>query len=99
QGVRIAIICAAVAGIYILDFAINTVQAAIRAFIVDCAPPHQQEAANAMASRIVGFGNIIGYCAGYVNLPPRLWFLGDSQFKILCAIASIALAATVALST
>ncbi|EEY20748.1 general alpha-glucoside permease [Verticillium alfalfae VaMs.102] len=83
QGVRIAIICAAVAG----------------HFIVDCAPPHQQEAANAMASRIVGFGNIIGYCAGYVNLPPRLWFLGDSQFKILCAIASIALAATVALST
>ncbi|KAM0285006.1 hypothetical protein ACHAQH_001695 [Verticillium albo-atrum] len=99
QGARVAIICAAVAGIYVLDFAINTVQAAIRAFIVDCAPAHQQEAANAMASRIVGFGNIIGYCAGYVNLPSRLWFLGDSQFKVLCAIASIALAATIALST
>jgi solute carrier family 45 protein 1/2/4 len=99
KGVKIAIICTAVVGIYVLDFAINTVQAAIRAFIVDCAPAHQQEAANAMASRIVGFGNIIGYCAGYVQLPKYLWFFGHSQFKVLCAIASIALAATILLST
>lgn len=99
KGVKIAIICTAVVGIYVLDFAINTVQAAIRAFIVDCAPAHQQEAANAMASRIVGFGNIIGYCAGYVQLPKYLWFFGHSQFKVLCAIASIALAATILVST
>ena len=48
SGVKVTIIVAAVIGIC-LDFAINTVQAAIRAFIVDCAPAHQQEAANAMA--------------------------------------------------
>ncbi|KAI9166922.1 alpha-glucoside permease [Paramyrothecium foliicola] len=99
EWVRIAIMATAVLGIYILDFAINTVQAAIRAFIVDCAPAHQQEAANAMASRITGFGNIVGYVAGYVDLPKYLWFLGNTQFKILCALASIALAATVLLST
>ncbi|KAK2024852.1 general alpha-glucoside permease [Colletotrichum zoysiae] len=93
------IICVAVAGIYVLDFAINTVQAAIRAFIVDCAPAHQQEAANAMASRITGLGNILGYVAGYINLPTYLWFLGDTQFKVLCAIASIALATTIVVST
>ncbi|KAK2000016.1 general alpha-glucoside permease [Colletotrichum falcatum] len=93
------IICVAVVGIYVLDFAINTVQAAIRAFIVDCAPAHQQEAANAMASRITGFGNIVGYVAGYINLPTYLWFLGDTQFKVLCAIASIALATTIVVST
>ncbi|WYZ40100.1 hypothetical protein EsH8_IV_000441 [Colletotrichum jinshuiense] len=97
--VKNTIICVAVVGIYVLDFAINTVQAAIRAFIVDCAPPHQQEAANAMASRITGFGNIVGYVAGYVNLPTYLWFLGDTQFKVLCAIASIALASTIVVST
>ncbi|KAK1457552.1 general alpha-glucoside permease [Colletotrichum cuscutae] len=97
--VKNTIICVAVVGIYVLDFAINTVQASIRAFIVDCAPAHQQEAANAMASRITGFGNIVGYIAGYINLPTYLWFLGDSQFKVLCAIASIALAATIAVST
>ncbi|KAL0930985.1 sucrose transporter [Colletotrichum truncatum] len=99
QGVKNAIISVAVIGIYVLDFAINTVQAAIRAFIVDCAPAHQQEAANAMASRITGFGNIIGYIAGYVNLPKYVWFLGDTQFKVLCAIASIALGSTILVST
>ncbi|OLN88093.1 General alpha-glucoside permease 1 [Colletotrichum chlorophyti] len=97
--VKNSIICVAVVGIYVLDFAINTVQAAIRAFIVDCAPAHQQEAANAMASRITGFGNIVGYVAGYINLPTYLWFLGDTQFKVLCAIASIALVSTILVST
>lgn len=74
------------------------VQAAIRAFIVDCAPAHQQEAANSMASRITGVGNIFGYVAGYVNLPEIMWWLGDTQFKCLCAIASIALGGTVLIS-
>ncbi|KAK4157093.1 major facilitator superfamily domain-containing protein [Chaetomidium leptoderma] len=96
--VKYSIIVIAVLWVYVLDFAINTVQAAIRAFIVDCAPTHQQENANAMASRFVGIGNIAGYLAGYMDLPAVLWFLGDTQFKDLCAIASIALAGTVALS-
>jgi solute carrier family 45 protein 1/2/4 len=97
--VKVVTMVTAVVGIYVLDFAINTVQASIRAFIVDCAPAHQQEAANAMASRITGFGNIVGYIAGYIDLPKYCWFLGDTQFKILCAIASIALGATILLST
>jgi solute carrier family 45 protein 1/2/4 len=52
-----------------------------------------------MASRITGFGNIFGYIAGYLDLPAYLWFFGDTQFKILCTLASIALATTVILST
>ncbi|KAM7192820.1 MFS general substrate transporter [Rhypophila sp. PSN 637] len=98
QFVRVSIIVTAVLWIYILDFAINTVQAAIRAFIVDCAPTHQQEQANAMASRFVGIGNILGYLAGYMNLSTIFWWLGDTQFKDLCALASIGLAGTVLLS-
>lgn len=98
HGVKIAIIVTAVIGVYLLDFAINTVQAALRTFIVDCGPAHQQEAANSMASRMTGIGNIIGYIAGYVNLTTPLWFLGDTQFKILCAIASLSLGSTVILS-
>ncbi|EHK15436.1 uncharacterized protein TRIVIDRAFT_232596 [Trichoderma virens Gv29-8] len=98
HGVKTTIIVTAVIGVYLLDFAINTVQAALRAFIVDCGPAHQQEAANSMASRMTGIGNIIGYIAGYVNLTTPLWFLGNTQFKILCAIASISLGSTVILS-
>ncbi|KAI1104641.1 hypothetical protein F4804DRAFT_332050 [Jackrogersella minutella] len=99
HGVKVTIIVIAVIWIYVLDVAVNTVQASIRAFIVDCAPSHQQEAANSMASRLVGVGNIIGYIAGGINLPKYLWFFGGTQFKDLCAIASIALCSTIVLST
>lgn len=96
--VKFCITATAILWVYILDFAINTVQASIRAFIVDCAPTHQQEAANAMASRFVGIGSITGYLAGYVKLSTHFWWLGPTQFQDLCGIASIILAATVALS-
>jgi solute carrier family 45, member 1/2/4 len=51
-----------------------------------------------MASRFVGIGSIVGYLAGYANLSTFFWWLGDSQFKDLCAIASIILAVTVSIS-
>jgi solute carrier family 45 protein 1/2/4 len=51
-----------------------------------------------MASRVIGVGNIIGYVAGYMDLPKHFWFLGRTQFQILCVIASVALSSTVALS-
>jgi solute carrier family 45, member 1/2/4 len=81
-----------------LDFSINTVQAAIRAFIVDGAPSFEQERSNAYASRIVGIGNVVGYIFGYLNLPRYFHFLGDTQFKVLVAIASIVLSTTVLIS-
>lgn len=74
-------------------------QAAIRAFIVDGAPAHQQESANAWASRVTGVGNVLGYIFGYLNLPKYLHFFGNTQFKVLCVIASIALGSTVTLSS
>jgi solute carrier family 45, member 1/2/4 len=51
-----------------------------------------------MASRIVGIGNIIGYIFGYINLPKYMGFFGNTQFKVLCVIASISLGITVAIS-
>ncbi|PHH81867.1 hypothetical protein CDD82_7683 [Ophiocordyceps australis] len=98
RGCSVAVIVAAVIAIYVLDIAINTVQAATRALMVDCAPCQQQEQVNAMASRLTGVGNIVGFLAGYSHLPRHLWFLGNSQFKILCAIAAIALGLSVAIS-
>lgn len=52
-----------------------------------------------MASRVVGLGNIVGYIAGGINLPKYVGFFGSTQFKDLCAIASIALLSTVFIST
>ncbi|KAI9884513.1 MAG: Enzyme that catalyzes the fourth step in the histidine pathway [Watsoniomyces obsoletus] len=99
QMVKISTIVTAVFFVYVLDFAINTVQAAIRAFIVDGAPPHQQDAANAWAGRATGVGNILGYLSGYVKLPQIVPFFGNTQFKGLCVIACIALGTTVAISS
>ncbi|KAJ5562543.1 hypothetical protein N7461_001304 [Penicillium sp. DV-2018c] len=97
-GVKTAIIIMATILMYCLDFAINTVQAAIRAFIVDNCPAHQQELANAWASRMTGVGNILGYILGYMDLPKKVPFLGNTQFKVLCVLASISLCITVAIS-
>jgi solute carrier family 45 protein 1/2/4 len=93
-----ATIIFAVLMIYVLDFSINCIQAGIRAFIVDCAPTHQQDTANAWASRMTGVGNIIGYMFGYVDLSKYLWFFGDTQFKVLCVIASLAMTTTLGIS-
>lgn len=75
-----------------------TVQAGVRAFIVDNAPTHQQEDANAWAGRITGVGNILGYLSGYVHLPSILPWLGHTQFQVLCSIACVALCGTVTIS-
>ncbi len=47
---------------------------------------------------MAGIGNILGYLSGYFELPKILPFLGNSQFRVLCAIASIALVVTVSIS-
>lgn len=75
-----------------------TVQAAFRALIVDCTPTHQQDTANAWANRVSGVGNILGYISGYIHLPRVLPFLGKTQFQVLCAIASLALGTTSAVT-
>ncbi|KAI9794703.1 MAG: hypothetical protein M1835_006439 [Candelina submexicana] len=98
KGVKTATIIFAVLFVYILDFAINTVQAGIRAYIVDNAPTHQQEDANAWASRISGVGNILGYLSGYVDLPAILPIFGNTEFKVLCMVAVLSLGGTLAIS-
>ncbi|PYH63871.1 putative sucrose transporter [Aspergillus vadensis CBS 113365] len=94
---KTAVIVAATLLMYCQDFAINTVQAASRAFIVDNAPAHQQEAANAWASRHVSAGNIFGFIIGGLNLPNIVPFLGNTQFKGISVIASVSLAITLSI--
>ncbi|KAJ5947348.1 hypothetical protein N7466_000363 [Penicillium verhagenii] len=98
SGTKMTIMIVATIMMFCLDFAINTVQAGIRAFILDNCPTHQQELANAWASRWTGVGNIIGYIFGYMHLPKYFPFFGNTQFKVLCVFASIALGVTLAAS-
>ncbi|KAF9359220.1 hypothetical protein BGX34_008503 [Mortierella sp. NVP85] len=88
----------AVASIYILDFAINCVQASCRTLIVDSLPSSQQEAAASWASRLMGIGGILGYFMGNVNLPERIPAFGDTQIKGLCIIACLFLVLAVGLT-
>ena len=46
----------------------------------------------------VGVGNVLGYIFGYLDLPRHFHVLGDTQFKILVSIASIALSSLVLIS-
>lgn len=111
--VQVVSICFAIGWVCLLDVSINVgmytnilygsqlmvvVQAGIRAFIVDNAPTHQQEDANAWAGVILGIGSVLGYLSGYVNLPKILPFFGNTQFKVLSVITSIALGGTVFIS-
>ncbi|MCJ1361426.1 hypothetical protein MMC16_000526 [Acarospora aff. strigata] len=99
RGVHVVTLIFAIFSVYVLDFAINTVQAGIRAFIVDNAPTHQQEDANAWAGRLTGVGNVLGYLSGYVDLPKIMPFFGNTQFKVLCVIACFALGGTLIVSS
>ncbi|KAG0014030.1 hypothetical protein BGZ80_010699 [Entomortierella chlamydospora] len=88
----------AVGSIYILDFAINCVQASCRTLIVDSLPSSQQEIAASWASRLMGIGGILGYFMGNVNIPQRFPFFGDTQIKGLCVIACLFLIMTVGMT-
>ncbi|KAF2172788.1 hypothetical protein M409DRAFT_35438 [Zasmidium cellare ATCC 36951] len=95
---RVTAIVVAVLMLYVLDFSINVLQASARTFVVDSAPAFQQDIANAWASRVSGIGDIIGFTFGYLNLGQYLRALGDSQFKDLAFLASMALIISTAIT-
>jgi solute carrier family 45 protein 1/2/4 len=47
---------------------------------------------------MTGVGNILGYIFGYMDLPKIVPSLGNTQFKVLCVLASVSLCITVAIS-
>lgn len=88
----------AAAWIWALNASIQPIQAGIRALVVDSCPPKQQVQASAYASCATGVGSVVGYASGFVPLPQVLPWLGDTQFKGLCVIASVALGSSVAIT-
>ncbi|KAI9598159.1 major facilitator superfamily domain-containing protein [Syncephalis fuscata] len=91
-------IVVAVFAFYMVDFAINTVQASIRALIVDVLPAEKQERGNAWAGGMIGVGSVCGYFLGMIDLVSTFHGFGNTQMKVLCAIASFALLLTVGIT-
>ncbi|KAF9463203.1 major facilitator superfamily domain-containing protein [Collybia nuda] len=81
----------AVLSIYLIDFAINAVQALDRALLVDTLSPALQAAGNAWAARMLGFGAVVGFFVGTIPLPSLFPFLGTTQLQILSVIVSLLL--------
>ncbi|KAK9479889.1 hypothetical protein V1514DRAFT_303528 [Lipomyces japonicus] len=89
----------AVLSVFTADFAVSAVQACCRAIIVDTLPKSKQELGNAWAGRMVAGGHLIGYFLGFIDLVAYFPFLGSTQLKVLCAISSIALLVSIAITS
>ncbi|XMA12077.1 hypothetical protein WAI453_004868 [Rhynchosporium graminicola] len=82
---------------YLLNFGIQPLQSGLRALVVDSCPIHLQEKSTAYAGLSTSIGSIVGYIAGFIDLPQYLPLFGNSQFKILCALTCIGLVSTLLL--
>ncbi|TRM67670.1 hypothetical protein BD626DRAFT_394892 [Schizophyllum amplum] len=87
----------AVVSFYILDFALNALQASLRNLLLDIAPTSQINAGNAWHGRMTHAGNIVGYGFGYFPLAqlPFLRWVGGDQFRKFCIICIVILVVTV----
>ncbi|KAL1946895.1 hypothetical protein VTO73DRAFT_14999 [Trametes versicolor] len=87
----------AIVSFYLLDFALNALQASLRNLLLDITPPEQLNAGNAWHSRMLNAGNIVGYGFGFLPLAnmPILRLLGGSQFRKFCVVCMIILCITV----
>lgn len=85
---------------WILDFALNGLQAASRALILDTAPSEQQSIANAWQGRMTHAGNVVGYLCGWVDLASwkGLNWLGGGQFRRFAMISLLAMISCVSVT-
>lgn len=96
QASTLAIVLAVIS-FYVLDFALNALQASLRNLLLDVTPSEQLSAGNAWHSRMTQAGNIVGYGFGFLPLAslPIIRLLGGDQFRKFCVIAIAVLVVTV----
>ncbi|TKY89280.1 hypothetical protein EX895_001811 [Sporisorium graminicola] len=85
---------------WILDFALNGLQASSRALILDTAPSEQQTVANAWQGRMTHAGNVVGYLCGWVDLASwrGLQWLGGGQFRRFAMVSLLAMISCVSVT-
>jgi solute carrier family 45 protein 1/2/4 len=78
----------AIACFYLMDFALNALQASLRNLLLDVTPAEQLSTANAWHGRMTHAGNIIGFLMGFANLAgwPLLSWIGGDQFRKVCIV-------------
>ena len=95
---RMVVKAISILSIIIFNVTISPVQAALRAFIMESCPSHQQEQASAWVSRFMGVGGILANILSYTSLPDRIPFLGDTQFKAMCLFACLMVGITITIT-
>lgn len=90
----------AIISFYLLDFALNALQASLRNLLLDVTPPEQLNEANAWHSRMTNAGNIVGFGFGFLPLAslPILRLLGGDQFRKFCVVSIVLLVITIAIT-
>ena len=89
-----------VTSFWVLDFALNGLQAASRALILDISPTHQQTSANAWQGIMTNVGSVIGYFAGWIDLASwaGLKWLGGGQFRRFAIFSIVSMGLCTALT-
>lgn len=82
---------------YLLDFALNALQASLRNLLLDVTPAEQLTTANAWHGRMIHAGNIVGFAMGGMELEnwPILSWFGGEQFRKVCILTMVVLGGTV----
>ncbi|KAF8917872.1 MFS general substrate transporter [Mucidula mucida] len=90
----------AVTAFYLLDFALNALQASLRNLLLDITPASQLNAGNAWHGRMTHAGNIVGFGIGFLPLAqfPLLELFGGTQFRKFCILCIIILVVTVSIT-
>ncbi|KAG8886526.1 hypothetical protein FRB97_003037 [Tulasnella sp. 331] len=90
--IGLAVVC-----FYLLDFALNALQASLRNLLLDITPAEQLGKANAWHGRMTHAGNILGFTFGFMNLAgwKILQPLGGDQFRKVCIVSVIIVVSTV----
>ncbi|KAL2061462.1 hypothetical protein VTL71DRAFT_6839 [Oculimacula yallundae] len=90
--------CMAVTFIILLNIAIQPLQGAMRALLVDMCSRDEQPAANVIAGIVINTASVFSYATGLVDFSSINFFQtigGDSQFAVLCILTSLVLAISV----
>ena len=80
--IGISILC-----FYVLDFALNALQASLRNLLLDLTPAEQLATGNAWHGRMIHAGSIVGYTLGIFFIFPLVYF-ADQEVKVLKGLTS-----------